>query len=205
MYGLFSEPVIQHFSFDAEAQGTEGAAVHFPLEGTLGRILWLALEALDKTEREQLFVEYMDLLKTNLRRRPPRCILDGLPTYLQQEMELATFKWQPRFTWENLGADEGDMKLLYSTRVIKLAEKYYREKHRQQALSRRPTSDGGERFYACLHLLHGQVPLANLLGSYIGTPIHVCHRCTNAFALASKDTYMVFFWFFPWNHRDQND
>ena len=202
MSGLFAAPVTQRFGFTSEPQGTRDTPGLFPLRDTLGRVLWLALETLDKTRKEELFDEYLELLETNLRRRPPRCILDGLPTYLQQEIELATFNWQPRFTWENLGADENDMKVLYSTRVVRLAERYYREKQKKQVLMRRPTLDAGECFYACLRLLQVQAPLAILLGAYIGTPIHVCNRCTNAFALAAKDAYMVFFWYFPWNNRE---
>ena len=182
------------------APSPENGPTHLPLEDTLGRVLWLALETLGKRRKQDLFVEYLYLLKNNLRSRPPRCLLDGLPTYLQQEIELATFNWQPRFTWENLEADEVDLENLYNARVVKLAEGYYCGKQQKQLLTSIPMSDGGVLFHAFLLLLQVQAPLASCMGAYIGTPIHRCNRCTNAFALASKNTYMVFYCRLPWEH-----
>ncbi len=178
---------------------------HTPLEESLGRILWLALEALHKENREELYEKYLALLKINLRSRHPRCILDGLPTHLQHEIELGTFDWQFRFTWENLGADELDMEQLYNTRVIMMAERYFQNKQQGLLRTLRPTTGNDEYLYACLRLLREHVPLAIYLGDCVGTPVHRCQYCTNAFALACKDTYMCFFWRFPWEPQENID
>ncbi len=175
-----------------------------PLKNSLGLVLWLALET---RQQENRFEEYIQILVASLRERRPKDILHELPFHLQQDMELATFNWQPRFTWDLPHVDEADMSRLYDQTVLKRAVKYFewrkRSSGRNKSTVQLPplTVDSSHTFVdnterskaqAFFRLLQGNRGLATLLGSFVGVPFHCCPKCVNALICTCSEALLCY-------------
>ena len=159
------------------------------LASSIGRVLSLALRANHRLHR---YEDYLGIIADNLRSKHPRCLLEGLPFHLQQDIELSTYNWQWRFTWSFLRADEWDMSQLYSPSVLLQAERYF------QHFPRSSLSIGSAGpCHLCslklfLPLLQSEVRLLQEFCDWVGVPFHRCPRCIHAMALTCKSALACF-------------
>ena len=156
------------------------------MDASIGRVLWLSLCATGRTHR---YADYLDIIRENLSQGHPRCLLDRLPVHLQQDIELATFAWEWRFTWDLMEADEWDMTHLYTMEVVQAAEAYFQAFPRPCLLSYTAVAAAPCGVAAFLALMRTEAGFASRLLDYIGVPFHRCPRCINAFALTCTNAF----------------